>query len=225
MQHFFPSQQSFPIIASNCRLCPRLGQFRDHNKEKYPTYHNAPVPGFGSQKARLAIIGLAPGLHGANQTGRPFTGDYAGDLLYATLLTHRFANGIYQRLPDDNLQLLDCRIINAVRCVPPDNKPIGQEINQCRNFLLKELIALDQIKAILVLGTIAHQSCLRALGYPVRAFPFAHGKTYHLDDNNNLAKPLALFSSYHCSRYNVNTKRLTQDMFEQVIHAIRVHLN
>ncbi len=203
-----------------CALCPRLAAFRLENQVGFPGWHNAPVPSFGPADAKLLIVGLAPGLRGANRTGRPFTGDYAGDLLYPTLLRFGFARGAFDASPDDTLNLVDCRITNAVRCVPPANKPIGAEINACRRFLQDELSDQDQPRAaapslILTLGGIAHSSTLRALGLSARAYPFAHGAFYDLDGEKTLA------SSYHCSRYNVNTGRLTSEMFEGVIEQVR----
>jgi uracil-DNA glycosylase family 4 len=194
----------------NCPLCPRLAAFRAENAKKYPTYFNGPVPSFGPLDARLLIAGLAPGLQGANRTGRPFTGDWAGDLLYATLLKHGLAKGTYDERPDDGLQLVDCRIANAVRCVPPQNKPEPSEIRTCRQFLLSELAALAKVKVILALGKIAHDSVLKALDARIAAHPFKHGVTYEIGKYR-------LISSYHCSRYNTNTGVLTTQMFEDVV--------
>lgn len=207
----------------SCALCPRLAAFRDETKAAHPDWHNAPVPSFGPGDARLLIVGLAPGLRGANRTGRPFTGDYAGDLLYPTLLRFGFASGTFGASPDDGLELIDCRITNAVRCVPPANKPVGSEINSCRSFLLDELTGLGKSAMrtpdlVLTLGGIAHGSTLRALGLKAKAFPFTHGAIYPLPDGGSLA------SSYHCSRYNVNTGRLTPSMFDAVFSRIRERL-
>ncbi len=209
--------------VQSCALCPRLAAFRQESQENFPDWHNAPVPSFGPADARLLIVGLAPGLRGANRTGRPFTGDYAGDLLYPTLLRFGFAKGTFAASPDDGLQLVDCRITNAVRCVPPANKPVGAEINACRPFLSEELS--DQASPdetapslVLTLGGIAHGSTLRALGLRAKSYPFAHGAFHALENGQVLA------SSYHCSRYNVNTGRLTADMFERVIGDIRNRL-
>ena len=207
----------------SCALCPRLVAFRQKNQADYKGWHNAPVPSFGPDDAKLLIVGLAPGLRGANRTGRPFTGDYAGDLLYPTLLRFGFARGTFGASRDDGLQLVDCRITNAVRCVPPENKPVGAEINACRRFLSDELDADASDRAaspslILTLGGIAHASTLRALDLKAKAYPFRHGAFYTLDHGQVLA------SSYHCSRYNVNTGRLTTDMFEAVISQIRDRL-
>ncbi|MEM7070451.1 MAG: uracil-DNA glycosylase [Pseudomonadota bacterium] len=218
-------KHSFVNVSHDCPLCPRLVEFRRQNQQKYPTYFNGPVPVFGGVEARFAIVGLAPGLHGANQTGRPFTGDYAGELLYKVLKTHDFATGHYGRVKNDGFDLKDCKIINAVRCVPPANKPIGAEINKCRPFLLQELQMMKNLQAILVLGNIAHQSFLRAINLRVSQYAFGHGLRYKLGDHHALAKPLILFTSYHCSRYNVNTNRLSEAMFDQVIQSIRQHLD
>ncbi|MFD2263076.1 uracil-DNA glycosylase [Lacibacterium aquatile] len=180
-----------------------------------PGGHNAPVPTWGPDDASLLIVGLAPGLRGANRTGRPFTGDYAGDTLYAALKRHGFASGTYDKRPDDGLTLHDCRITNAVRCVPPENKPVGEEINNCRPFLIGEVAAMPRLKVILALGTISHQSVLRSLKIPVARHGFAHNAVHAV-------KPgLTLVDSYHCSRYNVNTGRLTEQMFDDVIVNIR----
>jgi uracil-DNA glycosylase len=194
----------------DCPLCPRLAAFRADNRKKYPGYFNGPVPSFGPLDARLLIAGLAPGLQGANRTGRPFTGDWAGDLLYATLLKHGLARGVYDERPDDGLALVDCRIANAVRCVPPQNKPEPSEIKTCRQFLLSELDALGRVKVILALGKIAHDSVLKALDARIAAHPFKHGVAYEIGKYR-------LISSYHCSRYNTNTGVLTTEMFEAVV--------
>lgn len=207
--------------ARSCALCPRLVAFRQDNQAKFEDWHNAPVSSFGPADAKLLIVGLAPGLRGANRTGRPFTGDYAGDLLYPTLLRFGFAKGVFGASPDDTLELVDCRITNAVRCVPPANKPVGAEINSCRRFLEHELNSGQSAEAptfILTLGGIAHGSTLRALGLKLKAYPFAHGAFHQLDNGQVLA------SSYHCSRYNVNTGRLTTAMFETVIEQVSQQL-
>ena len=202
----------------DCPLCPRLAEFRHEQRHRFPGWHNAPVPSFGAIDARLLIVGLAPGLKGANRTGRPFTGDYAGDLLYATLLKFGFAAGNYDARPDDGLTLLDCRITNAVRCVPPENKPEPLEIKTCNGFLADEIAAMKQLEAILALGAIAHGAVLTALGQRKAAYRFKHGAIYEL-------KPGLLFAdSYHCSRYNTNTGRLTVAMFEAVVSKIRARL-
>ncbi|MGE0253817.1 MAG: uracil-DNA glycosylase [Alphaproteobacteria bacterium] len=199
----------------DCPLCPRLVDFRTANRAAFPDFHNAPVPSFGDLGARLLVVGLAPGLRGANRTGRPFTGDWAGDLLYATLLKYGFARGSYAARPDDGLALVDCRIANAVRCVPPENKPVGAEISACRPFLAAEIAAMPRLRAILALGLIAHNAVLRATGERAAAHPFAHGALHDLKGD------LLLADSYHCSRYNTNTGRLTTAMFESVVHRLR----
>jgi uracil-DNA glycosylase len=198
-----------------CALCPRLVAFRAAQRVAFPTWHNAPVPAFGGGDGRLLIVGLAPGLRGANRTGRPFTGDYAGDLLYATLLGFGFASGRYGAAADDGLSLVDCRITNAVRCVPPENKPETTEIAACGRFLADEIRGLTRLKAVLALGTVAHRSVLAALGERRGAYPFAHGAMHELGGG------LLLADSYHCSRYNTNTGRLTRAMFEAVFAALR----
>ncbi len=198
----------------DCALCPRLADFRANNRDRYPDFFNAPVPAFGNHDAALLIVGLAPGLKGANRTGRPFTGDFAGDLLYATLLKFGLAQGTYDRRPDDGLALAGCRVTNAVRCVPPENKPTTAEINTCRRFLIDEIAGLRRLGAILALGAIAHGSVLAALGLKKSAYLFAHGALHNLPDGRILA------DSYHCSRYNTNTGRLTPAMFEAVFDAL-----
>ena len=194
----------------DCPLCPRLVAFRHENEAKFPTYWNGPVPSFGPLDASILIAGLAPGLHGANATGRPFTGDWAGDLLYATLKKVGLATGTYAERADDGLKLVGIRIANAVRCVPPQNKPEPSEINTCRPFLLSELDVLPKVKVILALGKIAHDSTVKALGARIAAHPFKHGGVYDIGR-------FKLISSYHCSRYNTNTGVLTTPMFEQVV--------
>lgn len=200
--------------AKSCRLCPRLTAFRQDNKQRHPDFHNAPVGSFGPRSARLLIVGLAPGLKGANRTGRPFTGDYAGDLLYETLIKHGFARGHYDKRPDDGLELVDCRITNAVRCVPPENKPTTEEIRTCRPFLVAEIEGLPKLRSVLALGAIAHGSVLAARGLTRSHYPFAHAAQHDLPEG------LTLADSYHCSRYNTNTGRLTPEMFDSVIGAL-----
>jgi uracil-DNA glycosylase len=199
----------------DCALCPRLKAFRDANRIKYPDWFNAPVPSFGPLDARILIAGLAPGLQGANRTGRPFTGDWAGDLLYATLLKHGLAKGHYEERADDTLELRDCRIANSVRCVPPQNKPEPGEIKTCRQFLTSELESLPKVKVILALGKIAHDSVCDALGARKALHPFRHGTAYE-----KIGK-FTLISSYHCSRYNTNTGVLTAKMFEDVVEKAK----
>lgn len=209
-----------PEPARDCPLCPRLARFRAENIAAHPDWYNGPAPSFGAATARLLIVGLAPGLNGANRTGRPFTGDYAGDLLYATLLKFGFARGVYDARPDDGLVLVDAMISNAVRCVPPQNKPLPAEIAQCRPFLAARIASLPRLKAILCLGRIAHESVLAALAAKRSSHPFAHGAA-HL----GLRQGLTVFDSFHCSRYNTNTRRLTAAMFEDVFDKISAHLS
>ena len=206
-----------------CPLCPRLAQFRAAARVAEPAWFNAPVPSFGAPDARLLIVGLAPGLRGANRTGRPFTGDYAGDLLYATLLDFGFARGAYERRPDDGLTLIGCTLTNAVRCVPPQNKPLPAEIATCRAFLDATIAAGPQLDAIVALGRIAHDTVLRACGARLAAHPFGHGRTHDLA--SPAGRALTLFDSYHCSRYNTNTGVLTPPMFRAVFAAVRAHLD
>ena len=198
----------------NCPLCPRLADFRAQVRARQPDWFNSPVSSFGDADARLLIVGLAPGLQGANRTGRPFTGDYAGDLLYATLLDYGFAEGVYQARPDDGLKLVDCRISNAVRCVPPQNKPLPPEINTCRQFLAATIATMPKLRAIIMLGRIAHESTVKALGLRNGAAPFAHGAVHN-------AGAVRLYDSYHCSRYNTNTGVLTPKMFRSVFAKVR----
>jgi len=198
-----------PEAPKDCDLCPRLRQFILDQREKEPDWFNGAVPSFGDAGAKLLVIGLAPGMTGANRTGRPFTGDWAGDLLYATLGRFGFTRGTYDRSPDDGLELNGAMITNAVRCVPPQNKPVGAEINQCRPFLKARIDSLKDVKVLLCLGKISHDSTVRALGLRLKDHPFGHGSEYDLGG-------LTLLSSYHCSRYNTNTRRLTEDMFEEV---------
>jgi uracil-DNA glycosylase family 4 len=200
----------------DCPRCPRLVAFRNELRAKYPDWGNSPVRSFGGVDASLLIVGLAPGMKGANRTGRPFTGDYAGDLLYATLLKFGFARGTYRADPNDGLQLADCRIANAVRCLPPENKPLPDEFTQCRPFLQAELAVMPQVKVILALGKGAHDQVLRALTVrPAGAYPFIHNRLHEMPTGLKLA------DSYHCSRYNTNTGRLTTEMFEDVFKTVR----
>lgn len=209
-----------PAVAEpsrDCPLCPRLAGYRLDNRARHPDWFNAPVPSFGGRDARLLIVGLAPGVQGANRTGRPFTGDYAGDLLYATLLEHGFAEGSYRASPDDDLKLVDCRISNGVRCVPPQNKPLPAEINTCRQFLTATLDEMKKLRAIVALGRIAHDTVLKVLGIRASAAPFGHGAVHRAGD-------FSLYDSYHCSRYNTNTRVLTPDMFSAVFARVRTDL-
>jgi len=194
----------------DCRLCPRLAAFRAENREAYPGFFNAPVPGFGAADARLLIVGLAPGLKGANRTGRPFTGDFAGDLLYKMLIRHGLAQGRYEARSDDGLRLAGCTITNAVRCVPPGNKPLPFETKTCRRFLTAQIAAMPDLRAVLALGKVAHDSVCDALGVCKSQHPFRHGAVYRLES-------LILVASYHCSRYNTNTGVLTEAMFDAVV--------
>jgi uracil-DNA glycosylase len=201
----------------DCPLCPRLVAFRAANRKAEPSWWNAPVPSFGPLAARLAIVGLAPGLRGANRTGRPFTGDFAGDLLYATLIEYGFAAGPYGARPDDGLKMIDARIVNAVRCVPPQNKPLPQEIRACNRFLAVEIAQLHKLQAIVALGKIAHDAVLLALGEKPSCLVFSHGAVHRF------AK-VQLFDSYHCSRLNTNTGVLTPKTFRAVFAKVRTHL-
>lgn len=208
------SSMDFHEPPADCDRCPRLVAFRREMQAANPDWHNAPVASFGPESAKLLIVGLAPGMKGANRTGRPFTGDYAGDLLYPTLLQFGFASGGYGRDPDDGLALRDCRIANAVRCLPPQNKPIGQEMKNCRDFLAAEIHTLPKLQSILALGRVAHENILSALALRRADYKFGHGARYQVTSK------LQLFSSYHCSRYNTNTGRLTEAMFHDVFRAI-----
>ncbi len=209
-------------FSTSCRQCTRLAGFLDEVRSNEPGYFARPVPSFGDAAARLLVVGLAPGMHGANRTGRPFTGDYAGNLLYSTL--HRFGFSTSgEPLDADNqanasLSLNDCRITNAVRCLPPQNKPEPAEVRQCNGYLAEELAALPQRAAVLALGTVAHGAVLRALALKARDFDFAHGAEHALPSG------LRLFDSYHCSRYNTQTRRLTDAMFHEVFGAIGAYL-
>ncbi|MEQ9315108.1 MAG: uracil-DNA glycosylase [Henriciella sp.] len=194
----------------DCDLCPRLVSYRSKNRLEHPGWFNGAVPSFGDQDARLLIVGLAPGVTGANKTGRPFTGDWAGDLLYATIDKMGFSKGEYAAKPTDGLKLKDAMITNAVRCVPPANKPVGAEVNACRQFLKSRIAALPKLRIILCLGKVAHDSVCRAHKMKIRDHPFGHGVEY------NAPNGMIIISSYHCSRYNTNTGRLTAEMFETV---------
>jgi uracil-DNA glycosylase family 4 len=202
----------------DCPLCPRLVEFRNAARRREPTWFNSPVPSFGDVDARLLIVGLAPGMQGANRTGRPFTGDYAGDLLYATLLRYGFAAGSYAARPDDGLRLVDCRISNAVRCVPPQNKPLPAEINTCRSFLAATIATMPRLRAIVALGRVAHDTLLKILALRAATAPFAHGALHQ-------AGAYKLYDSYHCSRYNTNTGVLTEEMFRSVFARVKADLD
>ncbi|MEE9345615.1 MAG: uracil-DNA glycosylase [Methylococcales bacterium] len=209
--------KSHSRFDANCRQCPRLANFLDQVSLKYPDYHARPVATFGSAESRLLIVGLAPGMHGANATGRPFTGDYAGILLYEALYQFGFSNQAQSIHLNDGLQLTDCRITNAVKCLPPANKPISSEVNQCNTFLMREIGDLADGSVILALGTVAHKAVVKALQLRQVDFPFAHNTAHQLSGK-------VLVDSYHCSRYNVNTKRLTTEMFHDVFKRIRTLL-
>ena len=197
--------------APDCPLCPRLVDYRTANRAEHPDWFNAPVPSFGSTQARLLVVGMAPGVRGANRTGRPFTGDHAGILLYETLLRFGFATGVYRADPEDGLALQDCRIVNAVRCVPPANLPVPAEIKTCNQFLAAELAGMPRLRVVLVLGLLAHAAVLRALGVRQALHKFRHGDFHTLPGGAWLA------DSYHVSRYNTNTGRLTEAMFQAVV--------
>ena len=202
----------------DCPLCPRLASFRETWRAAEPGWFNAPVPGFGTPDARLLVVGLAPGLRGANRTGRPFTGDYAGDLLYSTLISYGFATGRFEARPDDSLTLIDTRIVNAVRCVPPENKPTPAEIRTCRTFLSPAIADMPRLRAIVTLGKIAHDSTVAALGARPAHVKFTHG-------GRTTVGAVEVFSSYHCSRYNTNTGVLTPQMFHAVFASVRAFLD
>ncbi|MCE9521544.1 MAG: uracil-DNA glycosylase [Alphaproteobacteria bacterium] len=204
--------------ARDCPLCPRLAAYRAANRKKEPDWFNAPVPSFGHRNARLLVVGLAPGVTGANRTGRPFTGDHAGELLYGTLLKFGFATGKFEARIDDGLKLVDCRISNAVRCVPPENKPTPEEAKTCRPFLHATLAGMPNLKAIVALGRIAHEATLRAFEQKLADHPFAHAARH------TLPRAITLFDSFHCSRYNTNTGRLTAPMFESVFADVKKSL-
>jgi len=209
-----PSTAEFP--SPDCELCPRLAQFRQENRLAYPSFFNAPVPSFGDdlKNVRLLIVGMAPGLKGANCTGRPFSGYYAGDLLYETLLQHNLASGNYDKHCEDGLELHNCLITNAVKCVPPQNKLTGPEVNTCNGFLASELQTFPNLRCILVLGLLAHGATLKALGEKKAAYKFAHNA------HHTLPGGVVLVNSSHCSRYNTNTGRLTTPMFNDVFEGI-----
>lgn len=207
----------------DCPRCPRLVAFRKSWREREPEWFNAPVPSFGPVEARLLVVGLAPGLRGANRTGRPFTGDYAGDLLYATLKEFGFAQGNFEARPDDSLTLIDCRITNGVRCVPPENKPTPAEIKSCREFLTATIDEMSKLRAVVALGRIAHETFVAATGARRAAYPFRHGGTEVM--STVTMGTVTLFDSYHCSRYNTNTRVLTPEMFRDVFARVRGYLD
>ena len=206
---------STTAFDGNCRLCPRLAAYLDGVRHEHPDYHAAPVAPFGDTRARLLVVGLAPGLHGANRSGRPFTGDHAGILLYRTLHRYGFGSRPESLSADDGLELLDCRITNAVKCVPPANKPLPAEIRRCNPYLAVELASSKQLRVVLALGRIAHEAALRAFGFKPAGFAFKHGAEHALPGGR------VLLDSYHCSRYNTQTRRLTPAMFEGVVARAR----
>ena len=217
MRTFDPAAGT-PEPQHDCSACSRLVSFRAENQSQHDDWYNGAVPSFGDPQARLLIVGLAPGLRGANRTGRPFTGDFAGDLLYDTLIQFGFANGTYRASAEDGLTLVDCMITNAVRCVPPQNKPTTEEIRTCRPFLAARIAALANLVAIIALGRIAHDSVLAALGARRSKYTFAHGAAHAASDG------LMVYDSYHCSRYNTNTRRLTPEMFHSVFAVVKHEL-
>lgn len=207
------------MFDPDCRLCPRLAGFLDQVKKEHPDYHARPVPPFGDPDASLLVVGLAPGMHGANATGRPFTGDFAGILLYETLYRFGFSSAPESLSADDGLQLFNCRISNAVKCLPPQNKPTGDEINCCNRFLRQEIAAMPERGVLVALGLVAHNAVLKALGLKMSQYKFAHNRLHQLPGG------LQLIDSYHCSRYNTQTRRLTAEMFHQVFSHARSLLN
>jgi uracil-DNA glycosylase family 4 len=207
-----------PVFDSNCQRCSRLSEFLAAVKSDNPGYYCKPVPPFGDPDAKLIIVGLAPGMHGANATGRPFTGDYAGILLYETLYKFGFGSAPESRSADDGLQLINCRITNAVKCLPPANKPTGKEINECNAFLADELDHINNEYVVVALGTVAHQAVLKAKGLKPAGYKFGHGAQHALPQGGTLV------DSYHCSRYNTQTRRLTTAMFEQIFDTARTLL-
>ncbi|MEM6745606.1 MAG: uracil-DNA glycosylase [Pseudomonadota bacterium] len=202
----------------DCPICPRLVAYREEVAAREPDWFNGAVPSFGDPAARLLVAGLAPGVTGANRTGRPFTGDFAGGLLYRTLARHGFANDAFDARPDDGLELYDCMVTNAVRCVPPHNKPVGAEINACRPFLAARIGGLPRLQAVVCLGRISHDSVLRALGVKLKDAPFGHAAVHRVGGTT-------VYDSYHCSRYNTNTGRLTEAMFDAVFARVRADLD
>ena len=200
----------------NCKNCLRLLDFRKNNQEKYPMYYNAPVPSFGNLDAKILIVGLAPGLNGANQTGRPFTNDYAGDVLYPILKKYGFAKGNYEKKANDGFELVNVRVTNSVRCVPPQNKVTGEEVKNCGQFLIDEINNMPNLKVVLTLGSVAHNAVLGVLGYKKSSFKFGHGNLHKLEKHNVL-----MLNSYHTSRYNINTGVLTFEMFENIVQNLR----
>jgi len=199
----------------DCSQCSRLVEFRKENIAKFPSYYNGPVPSFGSIEAEVVVVGLAPGLNGANQTARPFTNDYAGDVLYPALKKFGFAKGEYQKRKDDGFELINVRVTNSVRCVPPQNKVTGDEVRVCGKYLIEELADMKNLKVVLTLGSVAHNAVLAVLGYKKSAFKFGHGSVHVLDKHN-----IVMLNSYHTSRYNINTGVLTFDMFDDIMKKL-----
>lgn len=206
----------FQCPSPECAKCPRLISYRNENKKKYPTYHNAPVEAFGALSAQILVVGLAPGLNGANQTNRPFTNDYAGDILYPALQKFGFAAGEYKRCKDDGFELLNVRVTNSVRCAPPQNKVTADEIAACRTYLCSEISAMPDLRLILSLGSVSHGAVLQALGYKKSEFKFMHGAEHKLYNHNIILK-----DSYHTSRYNINTGVLTVEMFDEIVKRLK----
>ena len=202
------------IFDKECRACPRLAEFLDDVKGRYPDYYCRPVPPFGAPDARFLIVGLAPGMHGANRSGRPFTGDHAGILLYQMLHKYGFGNRDHSESVDDGLELINCRITNAVKCLPPDNKPVGAEINTCNSFLASELKLLPAGAVVVALGGIAHRAIVKAMGLRQADYKFGHAALHDLGH-------FRVLDSYHCSRYNTNTRRLTEEMFDAIFAQVR----
>ena len=210
----------FKCPDKSCSKCPRLITFRLENMRLYPTYYNGPVESFGDLSAQILVVGLAPGLHGANQTGRPFTNDYAGDVLYPALKKYGFADGIYQKVKNDGFVLKNVRITNSVRCVPPQNKVTGDEVKACGTYLVEEIAAMPNLQVILTLGAVAHNAVLGVLGYKKSQFKFAHGAVHQLEKHH-----LLMLNSYHTSRYNINTGVLTEKMFDEIIASLKTMLS
>ena len=210
----------FKCPDKSCSKCPRLITFRQENLRLYPTYYNGPVESFGDLSAQILVVGLAPGLHGANQTGRPFTNDYAGDVLYPALKKYGFAEGTYQKIKNDGFVLKNVRITNSVRCVPPQNKVTGDEVKACGTYLVEEIAAMPNLQVILTLGAVAHNAVLGVLGYKKSQFKFAHGAVHQLEKHH-----LLMLNSYHTSRYNINTGVLTEKMFDEIIASLKTMLS
>ena len=202
----------------DCERCPRLVEYREANEAKFPDFFNGAVPSFGELDAHMLVVGLAPGVKGANATGRPFTGDFAGDVLYGALLEAGLAEGVYDKRPDDGLTLKGVRITNAVRCVPPENKPTPVEVKECNGYLQAEISAMPNLTTILTLGGLAHDAFLRSFGFKKKDYPFGHGASY---DITLLGKRVKLVSSYHTSRYNVQTRRLTYEAFSALVRETK----